>query len=69
MSQDFEVSTEVLTASDCNNVEVALTGSGMYNTENFCPNLECTDIYNCKWVQCPAATHEIYYEVSVLVTR
>jgi len=62
MSQDYEVSTEVLTASDCNNVEIALTGAGMYSTENFCPNFECTDIYNCKWVQCPDSTHEIFYE-------
>lgn len=56
-------STEVLTAADCDNVEVAITGSGMADTRDFCPNIDCDDTgYNCEWANCASSNAELFYE-------
>jgi hypothetical protein len=58
---------EKLTSQDCANVDVAITGSGMDSTSDFCPNLDCdSDELNCVWSTCPASDDRIQYEVSKL---
>jgi hypothetical protein len=53
---------EVLTTEDCANVQVAITGSGMSDTRDFCPNIDCESQYECMWLNCPDANSEIFYE-------
>jgi len=55
-------SNEVLTAEDCDVVDLALTQSGMGLDEWFCPNLECEEGYNCVWVNCEDSNVELFYE-------
>ncbi len=57
--------SEVLTGADCDNVAVAITGSGMSKTIDFCPNIDCQSQYGqygCTWKNCPAASDEYFYE-------
>jgi hypothetical protein len=60
------VSDEKLTQDDCDNVAVAILGSGMGSTADFCPNVDCyyEDEYICVWKRCQAAAYEYYFEVS-----
>jgi Zn-dependent metalloprotease len=58
------VSDEKLTQADCDNVAVAITGSGMGDTNDFCPNIDCVSQYDCEWKNCPDAELEYFYEVS-----
>ena len=62
------VSEETLTPDDCNNVAVAIVGSGMASTADFCPNIACSpDIdYDCMWVNCSATTSALFYEVMII---
>jgi Zn-dependent metalloprotease len=56
-------SSEQITDVDCQNVAVALKGSGMDKVGDFCPNIVCEDLYECSWKNCPASTTEIFHEV------
>lgn len=62
------VSDEKLTQADCDNVAVAILGSGMGDAGDFCPNLQCIGDYGCQWKSCPDATAEIYYEVRLCIS-
>mmetsp|Transcript_25457 Transcript_25457/g.42907 ORF Transcript_25457/g.42907 Transcript_25457/m.42907 type:complete len:906 (+) Transcript_25457:32-2749(+) len=62
-SSNITEATEVITAEDCANVDVAIAGSGMDSTNDFCPNIECeTDGFNCAWRMCPTANSQLFYE-------
>lgn len=52
-----------LTAEDCANVDVAIAGSGMDSTHDFCPNIECdVEGYDCSWKMCPLSNSQLFYE-------
>jgi len=54
---------DTITAADCDNVNTAITGSGMADTRDFCPNIDCDeDGYDCEWAKCPDADVELYHE-------
>ena len=57
------VSTETLTEEDCNNIDVAIAGSGMDSSNDFCPNIECeADGYGCSWKNCPVSNSQLFHE-------
>lgn len=55
--------SEILTTADCLNVALAVQGSGMDSTDDFCPNLDCSSDFNCKFATCPATGTIFYHEV------
>jgi Zn-dependent metalloprotease len=62
-SSEITVSTETLTAEDCDNVELAIAGSGMDSLDDFCPNIDCeVDGYGCSWKMCPESNSQLFYE-------
>jgi bacillolysin len=62
------VSDEKLTQDDCDNVAVAILGSGMGSEADFCPNVDCSinNNYACGWAKCANATSQLFYEVPPL---
>jgi len=58
------VSADRLTQADCDNVNLAITGSGMASLEDFCPNIECIGSdYACGWKRCNTnATGQYFFE-------
>lgn len=63
LSSEITVSTDILSAEDCANVDTAVAGSGMDSSDDFCPNIDCeADGYGCSWKMCPVANSQLYYE-------
>jgi Zn-dependent metalloprotease len=63
LNSDITVSTEKLTQDDCDNVNLAIIGSGMASPQDFCSNIECVgNDYACSWKRCQDTSGQFYHE-------
>lgn len=63
------ISSSPILSSDCDNLDIAIKGSGIMNGDNWCPNLICSDVTYCEFVSCPASGFTAEYEVNSKIIK
>lgn len=65
LDYNITASSEILSASDCEEVRNALRGSGLDYEDDLCENLNCNAGAYCFWTECSAGSTVLAHEVNM----